>query len=493
MADDKTKVYGDADPDLSVTVTGLVGNDKVNYTLSRSVGEDVGEYTITPSGDAVQGNYSITYETGTLTVGKKSITATITGHNNTTVYDTAEHSVSGYDVSFSDDLYKEAYITFNGTASAVRAEAGTTNMGLKISQFTNNNENFDVTFIVTDGYQKITKAANSTVVTLDDWTYGKAANEPNVVADFGADTAVYTYYTDEDCTSRTGTAVSDGGALAEGGKPTQAGTYYVKAEIAGTDDYAAASDSTSFKINKADITITADDKSSKYKEDIETLTWQVGGDYAEGDELGITAVTTATDTSATGVYPITLSWNENPNYNAEITDGTYTITKTDLKVTASAYSGTYDGGEHSITVDVEGNTEAVVYYSDTTELTIDNYNAAGSLAAPTRKNAGKTTVYYVVLAGNYNPDPVRGSKDITIAPKAATVTADDKSKVYGEDDVDLTAVVSGTVGEEKPDYTLSRAAGEKAGEYTITVTAGDNPNYEVSTVNGIFTIERMRL
>ena len=68
--------------------------------------------------------------------------------------------------------------------------------------------------------------------------------------------------------------------------------------------------------------------------------------------------------------------------------------------------------------------------------------------------------------------------------------ADDKTKVYGEDDVDLTAVVSGTVGEEKPDYTLSREAGEKAGEYTITVTAGDNPNYEVSTVNGIFTIER---
>ncbi len=493
-ANDKSKTYGEADPTFTATVTGMangeLASEKLSYTITRTAGENVGTYTITPNGAAEQGNYSVTFETGTLTIGRRSVTATITGHNNTTVYDASEHSESGYDVSFSDDLYNAAYFMFNGTASAVRTDVGTTNMGLASSQFTNTNDNFEVTFNVTDGYQRITKATNAATVTLVDWTYGKTANEPVVTADFGADTAVYTYYTDEACTSKTGTTAEEGGAAAEGEKPTQAGTYYVKAEIIGTDNYAAASDSISFNINKADITITADDKSGKYKEDIVTLTWQVGGDYIEGDELGITAATTATNTSPVGEYPITLSWNENLNYKAEIVNGTYTITKTDLTVTASAYTGIYDGEEHSITVDVDGNTEAVVYYSDATELTADNYNTIGSLTAPTRKDAGVTTVYYYVSTGNYSPDPVRGSKDITITKKSATITADNGSKVYGEADPELTAVVSGTVGGEELDFTLAREAGEDAKDYTITVTDGDNPNYDVSTVNGTFTINR---
>lgn len=67
-ADDKTKVAGEADPELTATVQGTLGSDTVAYTLSRAAGDAVGEYAITPDGDAEQGNYAVTYVPGTLTI-----------------------------------------------------------------------------------------------------------------------------------------------------------------------------------------------------------------------------------------------------------------------------------------------------------------------------------------------------------------------------------------------------------------------------------------
>ena len=75
-ADNKTKAVGENDPTLTATVTGLVGSDTVNYTLSRASGETVGTYTITPSGDAEQGSYTVTYKTGTLTIKAKTVAVT---------------------------------------------------------------------------------------------------------------------------------------------------------------------------------------------------------------------------------------------------------------------------------------------------------------------------------------------------------------------------------------------------------------------------------
>ena len=70
-ADDKSMIVGEAVPELTATVTGLVeGEDEslIEYTLSREAGDSAGLYTITPSGNAIQGNYSVTFETGTLAI-----------------------------------------------------------------------------------------------------------------------------------------------------------------------------------------------------------------------------------------------------------------------------------------------------------------------------------------------------------------------------------------------------------------------------------------
>ena len=78
-----------------------------------------------------------------------------------------------------------------------------------------------------------------------------------------------------------------------------------------------------------------------------------------------------------------------------------------------------------------------------------------------------------------------GIATFTIAPKAASVTANDAAKVYGAEDPELTATVDGLVGNDSLNYTLTRAEGEDVGEYAITVTLGENPNYDVTATNGI--------
>ena len=70
-ASDMTKAEGDEDPELEAVCYGLVGDDKLVYTLSREPGEDVGIYIITASGESEQGNYNVYYQTGMFTINEK--------------------------------------------------------------------------------------------------------------------------------------------------------------------------------------------------------------------------------------------------------------------------------------------------------------------------------------------------------------------------------------------------------------------------------------
>ncbi|MBQ9685758.1 MAG: sortase [Oscillospiraceae bacterium] len=74
-ANDAAKNVGEQDPTFTaVTETdngdgrGLLGDDLVNYALTREPGEEPGTYAITPEGAVYQGNYVVTYIPGTLTI-----------------------------------------------------------------------------------------------------------------------------------------------------------------------------------------------------------------------------------------------------------------------------------------------------------------------------------------------------------------------------------------------------------------------------------------
>ena len=121
---------------------------------------------------------------------------------------------------------------------------------------------------------------------------------------------------------------------------------------------------------------------------------------------------------------------------------------------------------------------------------------AWSDEVPKAKNAGNYTVYYRIpetdAFNGVGPTPV----NVSIARKAATVKAEDKSKKKGSEDPLFTATITGLVeGEEESliRFLLYRDEGEETGTYVIT-PSGDKEqgNYTVTYETGMLTIEEKK-
>jgi hypothetical protein len=81
-AEDKAKVYGQANPALTIAYTGFVNGDGANVldtkpvaTTTATMLSDAGEYPVTVGGGA-DGNYEFSYTNGKLTIGKATQTIT---------------------------------------------------------------------------------------------------------------------------------------------------------------------------------------------------------------------------------------------------------------------------------------------------------------------------------------------------------------------------------------------------------------------------------
>jgi hypothetical protein len=86
-ADAISKVYGEADPELTYQITSgnLVFGDLFSGSLSRAAGEGVGLYAITQGTLALSGNYELTYVGADLEITPKHITGGFTAGDK--VYD----------------------------------------------------------------------------------------------------------------------------------------------------------------------------------------------------------------------------------------------------------------------------------------------------------------------------------------------------------------------------------------------------------------------
>ena len=150
---------------VTYTFTGSqtnAGSSKNMFTYAWNEGTNKDNYTIYQ----VEGDLVVTPIDG--------IKVTITGRKDTQTYDGKEHFVFGFDAEPSNALYNpKEDMQFNGTdvdMTAKGTDAGQYDIGLTAEHFTNKSNNFtNVTFVVTDGYVKITPRA----VTLTSETAGK--------------------------------------------------------------------------------------------------------------------------------------------------------------------------------------------------------------------------------------------------------------------------------------------------------------------------------
>ena len=195
---------GNALTDSSYEATALEQGDthefKVEMTADSTITEVGTKANViaTVDGAAVEtgkeqqiGNYLVTTEEGLLeiTANTDEVVVTITGHKKTVTYNGAEHEVTGYDVSISNDLYKEEYFSFSGNDEAKGINAKTYEMGLKVADFTNNNKNFDkVKFVVEDG--SLTIEPRSLEIKVNEKSYTYDGTEHTVAGDDGEEYTV---------------------------------------------------------------------------------------------------------------------------------------------------------------------------------------------------------------------------------------------------------------------------------------------------------------
>ena len=204
--------------------------------------------------------------------------------------------------------------------------------------------------------------------------------------------------------------------------------------------------------------------------------------------------TNGTFKPAAGDY--TASWTFTPAEGYEeyaTATGTATVTVAPKAVTVRI---TPNGGSYGGTITPATATANDVVGEDAPKITLTYTGTANdgteynSTTPPTK--AGTYTIKASTTNANYTLDANTATAEFIVAKRRATVTPDNKSKVYEEKDPKLTYIVSGVLsGETLKGITLTRAEGENAGQYAITATAdaGANPNYKVMFAEGTLTIE----
>lgn len=121
----------------------------------------------------------------------------------------------------------------------------------------------------------------------------------------------------------------------------EAGTTTVTATQAGNDEYEAFERTFMLTVNKAPLTITANDCTKQEGKENPDLTVSYEGFVYNDDISSLTTLpsitTTATTESPAGTYPITASGAEAANYEITYVEGTLTVTEAPVVSSSSLY------------------------------------------------------------------------------------------------------------------------------------------------------------
>ncbi|WP_164778037.1 MBG domain-containing protein [Mesorhizobium sp. M7A.F.Ca.US.006.01.1.1] len=204
-----------------------------------------------------------------------------------------------------------------------------------------------------------------------------------------------------------------------------AGTYVINQNSitnANNSNYNITYIGSNFTVAKRAITVTADAKSRIYGNGNPTLTYQLtSGSLVGGDNLSGSLTTSATTTSSIGSYGITQGNLVNSNYAISYVGANLSVTPRAITVTANAKNRAYGDANPALT------------YQLTSGNFVNGDSLSGALAttATTASSVGSYGITQGTLAnGNYAISYV--GANLSVAKRAITVTADAKSRIYGD-------------------------------------------------------------
>ena len=242
-----------------------------------------------------------------------------------------------------------------------------------------------------------------------------------------------------------------------------------------------------YNITPAPAVIRVNDSSKAYGETDPVFTGAVEGLFGD-DLLGEITYSRANADEEVGNYSDVLTatvGNLNGNYTYNVEPGNFSIVPAGgnvVTIDATGLTKTYDGQPVSVVAGASVDGSALLYSVD---------GSTWSDANPEFTNAGTYTVYVKATHDGYEESaPV--SATVVINPAPVTIAVADASKVAGADDPAFSGTVEGLVAEgDLGDINYVRPGGEEAaGVYVGALTAlyTQNGNYEVTVLNGTFTI-----
>ena len=485
----------------NVTVGGdrFVKDEGATYNVTgsqTSVGESENEFTYTLKSNTKAENYNITTHNGKLIVTAEAseVTVVITGRNGTFPYDGTEKSVKGYDVSITQgSTYTEADFTFSGNDAVKGTEANTYPMGLKVSDFTNNNTNYSsVTFVVTDGSLVINPKSiiPDGPNTPDEKKTGIEATDPD---DSIYDAKVHVNpLTVRDTKTNKDLVENKDYTLTYVGDVVNVGT--VKVKVKGIGNYTGEF-TKRYQITPREYTVTTDSAEKPYDGTALTAGGRVNN-LVDGETVTLKMTGSQTVVgSSNNTYSLTWDGSATESNYTHGTDSIGLLTVTPKSIIPSDTNGIevtkpadskYDGKVHENkpTVKdnktdktlVEGTDYTLAYNGDTT-------------------NVGTVTVTITGI-GNYE-GTVDTSYEIT--PRKVTMTSGSDSKTYDGTALvkhDVAVSEDGFADGEGATYSYTGAqtdAGSSENTFTYALNEGTlASNYEITTANGTLTVEAVK-
>ena len=472
-AQDNGKVYGESDPKLTATVSGVIEGQEslIQYSVTRAEGEDVGTYPIWARGEAAQGNYQVSYVDAVFTITAAARAKEITAESYTGVYDGEEHTITVKNLEAGDQV---EYSYDNGLSweKELRNYTDVTPGQGIIVRVTNTN--YAPSVVYADG--TVTIMPFEMVVTADDKvkTYGDAdpeftavvsvKNEGTVKPDDGYD---ITY--DSEFIRQPG---EDAGIYTiYAGGSTKQGNYLVT-YVNGT-----------LTINKAqrptegDFAVAVEPYEGIYDSNAHTITVK---NLLEGDEVQYSYDGKETWTNELREYtdvtalPIHVKVT-NSNYEQDeiILDGYVIIKQRPVTVTADSKSKIYGTADPELTATISGTLNG-----DTVEYTL-------------RRNPGETAGNYDIIAdgaasqGNYRVGYQPGVLTILPADREQAITVTNYIGVY--DAEAHTIEVKGLEAGDQVQYSYDngetwvdelRSYTDVTADPVVIYVKVTNPNYE---------------
>ncbi|MDW3209057.1 MAG: Ig-like domain-containing protein [Reichenbachiella sp.] len=392
---DVEKVYGQANPEFVIEYVGFVsGEDDASLDLPMVVtttadeNSNVGEYVLDLQ-DQEDTNYEINTIDGTLTITKAEQIVEIQDITDKVINATPFDIVASVNSDTELQYAVSGHATNSGKTITLTGTVGTVIVTVTAPASLNYLEGTEqIIFQVND------KQTQQITFNVEDQTYGGEVGLSGT-----SDSSLPVSYE-----IVSGPLALNNGVLSF----TGVGAASVRALQSGDETYNEAEPVIAeFTIAKAALTVTADDQSITFGDEVPTLSFSYDGFVNEEDATALNEIpvasTLASESSDAGTYDISLSGGTADNYELILVKGTLTIEKAEATVTLS-----------DLTFDEDGSAKSPTVVTDPADLTVVlTYDGASE--APSE--AGTYEVVATIGETNYS-----GSATATLTINEVTVT-----------------------------------------------------------------------